>query len=381
LALVADRLAGVADSVLAAVGVFHDDVVHTVARAGVAASESTPPALGPRASELSEAVETALDWGAFHVLPAPSCRWLPGDWLCGLLRGPDGRAIGAVAVHLPRGGALPAPERRPELAALLHHAEAVLRAALERATLASEVTAERDRTRRTAHLADQVSHELLNRVTAIVSNIEVVRQELGADAGPSLERGLEAVERSAERIRVMARELAQPRGDCPGPGGPLDVDLASVVRESASLLALEAGCDDVEVELDVPHLVPVAGDERELRALVDNLLSNAVKYSHPGGRVHVALRRRDALAAAELEVADEGVGMTEADRGRIFELFFRSEDPRVRARPGTGVGLHIVDRVVAGHGGRIDVDSLHGHGTRVRVHLPLEARSGLSSTS
>ena len=70
-------------------------------------------------------------------------------------------------------------------------------------------------------------------------------------------------------------------------------------------------------------------------------------------------------------VEDDGVGIAEDERGRVFEEFFRSADPRVRERAGTGLGLAIVERAVSRHGGRVDVESAPDVGTRFRVLLPL----------
>jgi signal transduction histidine kinase len=73
----------------------------------------------------------------------------------------------------------------------------------------------------------------------------------------------------------------------------------------------------------------------------------------------------------EVAVVDEGIGIAEEDQGRLFEEFFRSESVEARARPGTGLGLAVVDRVVRRHRGRIEVESELGEGTTFRVLLPV----------
>ena len=75
-------------------------------------------------------------------------------------------------------------------------------------------------------------------------------------------------------------------------------------------------------------------------------------------------------AYVELAVVDEGIGIAEEEQGRLFEEFFRSETVEARARPGTGLGLAVVDRVVRRHRGRIEVESELGEGTTFRVLLP-----------
>ena len=153
----------------------------------------------------------------------------------------------------------------------------------------------------------------------------------------------------------------------------VDVDLSGLVRDVVDSVAVEAAAGDVEVHLDLlPAPVVVRGDPGELDDLVANLVSNAIKYSDPGGSVRIAARpvAEDGRDSAELVVADRGIGIAEEERGRFFEEFFRSERVEARARPGTGLGLAVVDRVVRRHRGRIEVESTLGEGTTFRVVLP-----------
>jgi signal transduction histidine kinase len=113
----------------------------------------------------------------------------------------------------------------------------------------------------------------------------------------------------------------------------------------------------------------VPGDPEALRRLVCNLVSNAVKYSRDGGTVEVGLARVEDDVV--LTVADDGLGISGTDRERLFTEFFRSTNPEALERPGTGLGLAIVARIVARHGGRVEVDSELGTGTKVTVTLPV----------
>ena len=72
----------------------------------------------------------------------------------------------------------------------------------------------------------------------------------------------------------------------------------------------------------------------------------------------------------EITCTDEGIGISEEDQARLFQEFFRSHSPAVRAESGTGLGLAIVDRIVTRHGGRIEVESELGRGSTFRVFLP-----------
>ena len=113
--------------------------------------------------------------------------------------------------------------------------------------------------------------------------------------------------------------------------------------------------------------VDAAGDPLYLRQVLDNLLSNAVKYTPRGRRVAVSTRREGARAV--LRVRDEGVGIAPEHQSRIFDRFFRVEGPSGRGH--SGLGLHIVKKIIDAHGGKVDVESLPGRGTTFTVSLPV----------
>jgi len=104
-----------------------------------------------------------------------------------------------------------------------------------------------------------------------------------------------------------------------------------------------------------------------VRHILSNLLSNACKYSHPGSPVDFTLSREG--NDARLVIADQGIGIPEADQRRLFTSFTRGSN--VGPRPGTGLGLVVVRRCVDLHGGRMSLTSAPGRGTTVTVDLPV----------
>jgi two-component system sensor histidine kinase GlrK len=108
-------------------------------------------------------------------------------------------------------------------------------------------------------------------------------------------------------------------------------------------------------------------DPDKLGAAIANLLSNAIRFSPAGGTIRLSVATAD--AAVHVDVQDEGPGVAEADRTRVFEPFYRGERQPLDAVKGTGIGLSIVQEYVAAHGGRVSlVDaSAGGH---FRIELP-----------
>jgi signal transduction histidine kinase len=116
-------------------------------------------------------------------------------------------------------------------------------------------------------------------------------------------------------------------------------------------------------------------DEKLLRHILSNLLSNALKYSPEGGTVR--LRLVYGAETVQLSVQDCGIGIPAADLDRLFESFHRASN--VGTIPGTGLGLTIVQRSVALHGGQIHVASIQGEGTTFTVTLPIRNAKPLPS--
>jgi two-component system phosphate regulon sensor histidine kinase PhoR len=112
----------------------------------------------------------------------------------------------------------------------------------------------------------------------------------------------------------------------------------------------------------------VDGEQQSMLQVLDNLLDNALKYTPAGGAVTVTLN--ETQDQIELEVADTGIGMSLADRERIFERFFRADRARSRDTGGTGLGLAIVKHLVQSLGGAVRVESELGEGSRFLVSLP-----------
>jgi signal transduction histidine kinase len=106
-----------------------------------------------------------------------------------------------------------------------------------------------------------------------------------------------------------------------------------------------------------------------------NLVENAIKYSPKGG--HVEVTARATSDEVIVSVTDEGIGLAEEDRDRIFQRFSRLDSRLVRQTKGTGLGLFICKSIVEAHGGRIWAETVSGAGSRFSFSLPREQRAQL----
>lgn len=117
-----------------------------------------------------------------------------------------------------------------------------------------------------------------------------------------------------------------------------------------------------------PEVPQVWGDARKVHQILINLVTNAIKYSAPRTRVTVGVRGDG--GSVRFDIADQGVGIKKEHLPRLFEKFYRADDPAVRRTAGTGLGLYIVRHLVTMLGGQIQVRSRVGKGSVFTVSLP-----------
>jgi two-component system sensor histidine kinase KdpD len=144
-------------------------------------------------------------------------------------------------------------------------------------------------------------------------------------------------------------------------------DVEEVAEAVVARMRPQLGTVRLDLQL-ADELPEIAADPVQLDQVLTNLLENASRHSPPGGTVRLAVERGD--DAVRVRVADEGPGIPEAQREKVFEPFYRGrEEPE---RPGSGLGLAIVRAIVVAHGGRIWIEETAGGGTAVIVDLPIE---------
>ncbi|MBB4665238.1 sensor histidine kinase [Conexibacter arvalis] len=210
------------------------------------------------------------------------------------------------------------------------------------------------------------SHELRTPLTVIRGQLEVLARQ--TDVTPDDVRHVDEVVRTevVRMERLVEDLLLLARADEGELVRPAPLDLAPFVTELFDALTLTA---DRTFELsDVPPGRLLA-DEDRIAQVVRNLARNAVEHTGPGGLVRLTVR---SLGQGRLEFAleDDGPGIPEEQRDRVFDRFHRTDTARARRTGGAGLGLAIARAIVEAHGGRIYADSSPEGGARVAFALP-----------
>lgn len=203
-------------------------------------------------------------------------------------------------------------------------------------------------------LSSSLAHEIRNPLAALSGTLQLLREERRS-------REIDVALGEAERLNRLVEEFLQAAR--PPDLRRYSADVADVVRD-----VVEAFRADPRFQRAVTlHLsarsAPALVDVDRLRQVVWNLLLNAAQAMPEGGPVSVRVEPAPGGGAA-VEVADRGVGIPEADRGKIFDPFY------TRRSGGTGLGLALVEQVVRGHGGTVDVAPREGGGTTFSLWLP-----------
>ncbi|MGE4560395.1 MAG: nitrogen regulation protein NR(II), partial [Desulfobulbus sp.] len=144
------------------------------------------------------------------------------------------------------------------------------------------------------------------------------------------------------------------------------IDLGRLLERSVALIRAEASENRIEIALEMqPALKPVLGDADRLQQVVMNVCINAMQAMEKGGRLTIALRNREDAGAVELKLHDTGAGIDSELLSQVFYPYFSTK------QAGTGLGLAISQKIIADHGGSIELESEPGIGTTVIIQLPV----------
>ncbi len=217
-----------------------------------------------------------------------------------------------------------------------------------------------------------VSHELKTPVTSIMGFVETL-QDGAMENKDEAKRFLGIIERQSRRLTAIIEDLlmlARLEGTEQADEMLKEKTLVKpVLGRAISFCELKAGESEIGITVNCDEQLSYAADWSLLEQAIVNLIDNAVKYSGEKTKVEVSAFSRGEFLS--ISVKDEGPGIPEKSRARLFERFYRVDKARSRNMGGTGLGLAIVKHVANFHGGNVEVYSELGKGSEFVIVLPL----------
>jgi signal transduction histidine kinase len=222
-----------------------------------------------------------------------------------------------------------------------------------------------------------VSHELRTPMTSIKGYAEIMLMGASGALTAQQTHFLQIIKSNAERLGVLVNDLLDisriESGRITLTFDPLNLgEIAQEVIEYYRQRSQEEN-KAMNFALQIQDELPqIAGDAERIRQVISNLVSNSYNYTPANGNIHVSLQRID--GEVQVDIEDNGIGIPIKDQQRVFERFFRGDDPLVLATAGTGLGLALARTLVEMHHGRIWFKSngISGEGSTFSFSLPTE---------
>jgi signal transduction histidine kinase len=229
-----------------------------------------------------------------------------------------------------------------------------------------EIESELELSRRMAaigRLTSGVGHEVKNPINAIVVHLELLKNKLGEGSGPAV-RHLEVIDAEIHRLDRVVQTLVD--FSRPVELQLCEQDLRQVIGDVLALATEELSTRNVTLESSLPSNPVVANVDADLlKQAVINVIQNGAQAMPDGGRLRVVLE--EDRKSAVLRIADEGTGISDEIRDKIFDLYFTTKSE------GSGIGLAMTYRVLQLHHGSVEVQSNLNRGTEFVLRIPLAA--------
>jgi len=238
----------------------------------------------------------------------------------------------------------------------------------------NELATELKRTSRVkSEFLANMSHELRTPLNSINGFSEVLYDETFGPLNEKQKKYVNNVLTSGKHLLLLINQILDM---AKVEAGKMKLALSSLpmknlLNEISLLVADMASKKKLEMKLEIAEDLPnIEADELKVKEIIYNLLSNAVKFTPEGGKIGMRVKKAD--LEIEIVVWDTGIGIAPENMGKIFEGFFRVDNPYSRVTEGTGLGLPLSKNLVELHGGKLSVESEGlNKGTSVRFTLPI----------
>ncbi len=292
-------------------------------------------------------------------------------WLCTTkmpLRNPEGEIIGLLGVY----------EDITDRKTM----EAQLRQSHENLTLANLELSRAGRIK--DEFLANISHELRTPLSSILGMTQALSREIYGPLTERQHRSLNIVERSGRHLLHLINDILDV---AKVEAGKIELDvtqvsLAQLCQDSLEFVQQQALQKHIDLQSDLsPDITTLAADQLRLKQALINLLDNAIKFTPEGGQVHLEVAPAPPSSphgpdpgqqVVSISVTDTGIGIAPADQKRMFQTFVQLDSSFNRQYFGMGLGLAMVKRIAEMHGGRVDVHSQPGRGSRFTLYLPTQ---------
>jgi len=222
-----------------------------------------------------------------------------------------------------------------------------------------------------------ISHELKTPIGAVSLLAEALTE--AAKDPVQVKKFAKRLTKESERLTRITKEIIQLSRlqAADAITKPELVDIDDVVAQAIDQNQVAAESSRIKLVSGGDAGAEVYGDEPLLAVALHNLVANAIQYSPKGSRIGVGVTNSDGVV--EIAVTDQGIGIPEDERDRVFERFYRIDPARSRHTGGSGLGLSIVKHVVQNHGGDVRVWSQPGNGSTFTIRLPEATSAGAAS--
>lgn len=238
-----------------------------------------------------------------------------------------------------------------------------------------ELTREHERTKAALEIKSQfvstVSHELRTPLTSIKGSLDLLQSGALGQVPEAMQNLVDIATKNAKRLSDLINDILDLQrleaGETNYRMEPVDV--RHLVLESIDANQGYADGLGISLDFELPEdrSLCIMGDEKRLMQVMANIISNAVKFSEPGGTVRV--RSELSNDKVRILIEDDGIGIPEDAREKVFGKFTQVDGSDQRRAGGTGLGMNITRQIVEQHGGRIDYDSELGRGTTFFVEF------------
>ncbi|GMG71344.1 sensor histidine kinase [Tetragenococcus halophilus] len=223
------------------------------------------------------------------------------------------------------------------------------------------VEKQRQAIEREKQFVSDASHELRTPITAIRGHVNLIQRR--SETHPEvIPQSLEFIDKESKRIELLSEQLLT-LGRVENKNNLENIDFSSLVTQEVENLALTSGR---KITLQVASEIYFKAAKTDLQQIIKNLLENALKYA-PTGEIKVLLQKNEQIC---LQIADQGIGIADDEKEKIFERLYRIDQSRSSEVNGSGVGLSIVKALVTKYRGTIQVEDNQPKGTIFTITFP-----------